>query len=76
MTTEANELMSAVHTRMPVILHSQDYDRWLSRLVTDQPPLDLLRPFESDDMQMSPANQAVGNARNNGPEMLNCAEVP
>ena len=30
-TTEANELMSKVHTRMPVILHPRDYDRWLSR---------------------------------------------
>jgi hypothetical protein len=46
-TTEANKLMSSVHTRMPVILHSRDYDRWLSREETEQPPIDLLRPFES-----------------------------
>jgi putative SOS response-associated peptidase YedK len=72
-TTEANELMSSIHTRMPVILHSRDYDRWLSREVTGPPPVDLLRPFESDGMEMSPANQAVGNVRNNGPEMLNSA---
>jgi len=72
-TTEANELMSSVHTRMPVILHGRDYDRWLSREVTGQPPIDLLRPFESEDMEMSPANPLVGNVRNNGPEMLNSA---
>ncbi len=72
-TTEANELMSSVHTRMPVILRPRDYDRWLSRDVTDQPPVDLLRPFESDDMEMRPANPLVGNVRNNGPEMLNSA---
>ena len=58
---------------MPVILHPRDYDRWLSREVTDQPPLDLMRPFESEDMQMAPANPLVGNVRNNGPEMLNSA---
>jgi putative SOS response-associated peptidase YedK len=69
-TTEANELMSSIHTRMPVILHSRDYDRWLSREVLEQPPIDLLRPFESEAMEMSPANQAVGNVRNNGSEML------
>ncbi|MBB5056923.1 putative SOS response-associated peptidase YedK [Granulicella aggregans] len=69
-TTEANELMSSIHTRMPVILHNRDYDRWLARDVTEQPPIDLLRPFESDEMEMEPANQAVGNVRNNGPEML------
>ena len=72
-TTEANELMSQVHTRMPVILHPSDYDRWLSREVTEQPPVYLMRPFESDDMQMTPANPLVGNVRNNGPEMLNSA---
>ena len=72
-TTEVNELMSQVHTRMPVILHPRDYDRWLSREVTEQPPVDLMRPFESEDMEMAPANPLVGNVRNNGPEMLNSA---
>jgi putative SOS response-associated peptidase YedK len=72
-TTEANELMSQVHTRMPVILHPRDYDRWLSREVSDQPPTDLLRPFESEEMEMKPANPLVGNVRNNGVEMMNSA---
>ena len=72
-TTEANELMSSVHTRMPVILHPGDYTRWLSREVTDRPPIDLLRPFESDEMKASACNPLVGNVRNNGPEMLNSA---
>ena len=49
-TTDANELMEPVHTRMPVILHPKDYDRWLSIDETDQPPIDLLRPFESEAM--------------------------
>ena len=71
-TTEANELMSAVHTRMPVILHAKDYDRWLQR-DAEQPPLDLLRPFESEEMTASPCNPLVGNVRNNGPDMLNSA---
>jgi len=69
-TTEANELMSSVHARMPVILHPRDYDRWLSRDTTHQPPVDLLRPYESDAMRATPANPLVGNVRNNGPEML------
>jgi len=58
---------------MLVILHPRDYDRWLSREVTDQPPVDLLRPFESEDMEMIPANPLVGNVKNNGPEMLKSA---
>lgn len=71
-TTMANELTGEVHERMPVILHPRDYDRWLSRAVTEQPPLDLLRPFEAEAMQSTPCNPAVGNVRNNGPEMLLC----
>ena len=72
-TTEANELMAPVHNRMPVILHPSNFDRWLDRGETDRPPLDLLRPFPADEMESHEANKAVGNVRNNGPEMLNSA---
>lgn len=73
-TTVANELMSRIHPRMPVILHSRDYDRWLDRGETEQLPLDLLRPFESDAMEMHEANPKVNNVRNNGPELMRQAE--
>ena len=69
-TTEANELMSQIHNRMPVIIHSRDWERWLDRTPTDQTPIDLLRPYESDAMEMYACNPDVGNVRNNGPEML------
>ena len=72
-TTEANELTDPIHDRMPVILHPRDYDRWLNDYDEHQPPLDLLRPYESEGMRMAPANRLVGNVRNNGPEMLNRA---
>ncbi|MDP9049756.1 MAG: SOS response-associated peptidase [Acidobacteriota bacterium] len=69
-TTEANELMARIHPRMPVMLHVRDYDRWLDREETERLPLDLLRPFESDAMEMYEANPKVNNVRNNGPELL------
>jgi putative SOS response-associated peptidase YedK len=76
-TTDANELMEPVHNRMPVILHPRDYTRWLTRepgsaegLGHGQPPTDLLRPYEAEDIKMGPVNQKVGHVRNNGPEML------
>lgn len=69
-TTDANEAMAPIHNRMPVILHPQDYDRWLDRGEAESPPVDLLRPYESDRMRVAPANPLVGNVRNNGPEML------
>jgi putative SOS response-associated peptidase YedK len=55
---------------MPVILHARDYDRWLDREETERLPLDLLRPFESEAMEMHEADMKVGNIRNNGPELL------
>ncbi len=69
-TTDANELMEPVHNRMPVIVHPRDYERWLEHDQQDQPPVDLLRPCEADLMAAAPCNPKVGNARNNGPEML------
>ncbi len=74
-TTDANELMSTVHTRMPVILPERDWEMWLDRDFGSDPTeiaqlKALLRPFDSDAMTAAPANQAVGNVKNNGPEML------
>ena len=74
-TTEANELMSRIHPRMPVILHPREYDRWLDREETERLPLDLLRPLKSEEMEMFPANPMVGNVRNNGPELMRAAAV-
>jgi putative SOS response-associated peptidase YedK len=71
-TTDANELMAPVHNRMPVIVHERDYDWWL--LTAEEPaPTELLRPYEASSMAIAPCNPKVGNARNNGPEMLNSA---
>ena len=46
-TTDANELTSEVHSRMPVILHPKDYSRWLER-DSERPPVDLLRAQRRD----------------------------
>lgn len=72
-TTEANELMSTIHTRMPVILSARDWEEWLDRDDSRPAPVHLLRPYASDEMKAQLCNTAVGNVRNNGPEMLNSA---
>jgi len=51
----------------------RDYDRWLDREETERLPIDLLRPFESDEMEAFLANPKVGNVRNNGPELMRIA---
>lgn len=74
-TTEANELMSRIHPRMPVILHQRDYDRWLDREETDRLPLDLLRPYESEEMEVHEADPKVNSVRNTGAELFHKAVV-
>jgi putative SOS response-associated peptidase YedK len=72
-TTDANEIMAPVHNRMPVILHPGDFDRWLSREETHQPPIDLLRPFPADEMEAFEVSKDVGNVKNNSESLLNSA---
>jgi putative SOS response-associated peptidase YedK len=72
-TTDANELMAQVHNRMPVILHESDFNRWLERGETHQRPIDLLRPFPSEEMKAFTVSKDVGNVRNNSADLLNSA---
>ena len=51
-TTEANELLRAVHDRMPVILPPESYDLWLNPKIKDRDQLlPLLKPYPSDEME-------------------------
>jgi putative SOS response-associated peptidase YedK len=71
-TTDPNELITrlSIHDRMPVILHRQDYERWLAPTEPSQLPIDLLRPFPAEEMKAWKVGSAVGNVRNNSPELL------
>jgi putative SOS response-associated peptidase YedK len=69
-TTDPNELMEPIHNRMPVILHRQDYDRWLTVADPAQLPVDLLRPYPAEEMKAWPVSRDVGNVRNNRPELI------
>jgi putative SOS response-associated peptidase YedK len=72
LTTEANALLKPIHDRMPVILKSDDYDRWLDTGITNPARVaDLLRPFDLRLMRVYPVSTAVNRVENDGPE---CAE--
>jgi putative SOS response-associated peptidase YedK len=70
MTVPANELLAPITERMPVILKPQDWDEWLARDESQDPPMHLLQPYDANRMKAAPCNTLVGNVRNNGPEML------
>ena len=69
-TTDPNDLMEPIHNRMPLILHRQDYERWLAVADPAQLPVDLLRPFPAEEMKAWPVSRAVGNVRNNSPGLI------
>jgi putative SOS response-associated peptidase YedK len=70
-TTTANELLSCVHTRMPVILGEKDYNQWLDPKVADKDSLaKLLRPYASEAMQFYPVNTLVNNPRHDRAECI------
>ena len=70
LTTTANKLMASVHHRMPVILLPESWDAWLDPDNHDVDQLAaLLEPAPEDLLALWPVDQAVGNPRNNGPEL-------
>jgi len=70
-TTEANQLMSQVHNRMPVILEEPDWPVWLGEREGD--PASLLHPASEDVLRLWPVSPLVNNVRNDGPALLNQA---
>lgn len=64
LTTEANELASEFHDRMPVILDAADYDGWLAG---EEIPL---VPFASERMTARPISTTINNVKNQGPQCV------
>jgi putative SOS response-associated peptidase YedK len=67
-TGPANDLVSAIHDRMPVIIGPEHYERWLANLEPD--PRDLLVPFPGEPMTMWPISTRVNRPENDDPGIL------
>jgi putative SOS response-associated peptidase YedK len=68
-TTDPNEVVQPLHDRMPVIIPDKDYDRWL-KPNPERPPIDLLRPFDAEKMTAWKVDKAVGNVKNDRPDLM------
>jgi len=70
-TTEPNDLVKPLHSRMAVILDEEDYDLWLS---PDELPADalkpLLRPYSSERMNVYEVSTLVNKPTNDVPECI------
>ena len=70
-TTDANDFMSSIHDRMPVILTPDAYDAWLDPHNQDAEALTgLLRPYADDDLTAVPVSTIVNNPRNDVPSCV------
>jgi len=71
LTTTPNKLLATIHNRMPVILPPETWDTWLDPDNTDADALAKLLVPAPDELLMAwPVDPAVGNARNNRPDLV------
>ena len=70
-TTAANDALSVVHDRMPVILEQKDWSRWLDTTTEDVEELNgLFTPAPEAELVLYPVSPLVNNVRNDGPELI------
>jgi putative SOS response-associated peptidase YedK len=69
-TTSSNPVMQPLHDRMPCILGRSDYRTWLEPGNPARLPIDLLRPYPSQNMYYWPVDQRVGNVRNDDRHLI------
>jgi|GEM_PF-851546 len=71
LTTEPNPLMQGIHDRMPVILFPEAANEWLkSGPITQEEFSRFSTPYPAEQMEEWAVAKAVGNVRNDGPELV------
>jgi putative SOS response-associated peptidase YedK len=71
LTTAANDFMSGIHDRMPVILGRADEDEWLDPEVHEHDTLrQLMKPCPSKWLAATEISTLVNSTRNNTPDVL------
>jgi putative SOS response-associated peptidase YedK len=67
---EPNPLVGGVHDRMPVMLLTQDYDRWLDASANLDDLRAMLRPYDADLMEAYAVSRAVNSVKNDTEECI------
>jgi putative SOS response-associated peptidase YedK len=75
-TCKPNALLRPLHDRMPVLIHPEDYDRWLDPGDPRNPPMDLLKPFPDALMKIWRVRPDVGSTRNNRSDLIEPFDPP
>ena len=70
LTVGANAGIADIHDRMPVVIHPQDFARWLDcRTLEPRDVADLLQPAQPDFFEAIPVSDLVNKVANTGPEI-------
>ena len=69
-TTAANELVGALHDRMPAILEPESYEVWLDPKTDPAPLKKMLVPFPGSEMKSHPVSSAVNYPENDSVVLL------
>ena len=68
LTTTANEVVTPIHDRMPVILDHADYGTWLDSATPGL--VKLLRPYRAEAMTATAVGPWVNDVRHEGPKCI------
>ena len=67
---ETNPLVGGIHDRMPVMLMSEDYDRWLGKANSADQLKSLLSPYDADLMEAYAVSRVVNSVQNDTEECI------
>ncbi|HWJ67739.1 MAG TPA: SOS response-associated peptidase [Nocardioides sp.] len=70
LTTEATDELGQIHDRMPLLVDRASRAAWLDPRETIGDLSALLTPAQQSGLTAYPVSTAVGNVRNNGPELV------
>jgi putative SOS response-associated peptidase YedK len=71
LTTQAEDTLGRIHDRMPMMVEPERWANWLDTDVSDSDDLlSLLVPAAPGRLEAFPVSRAVGNVKNNGPELV------
>ncbi len=76
-TTQANDLLSSLHDRMPVLLAPDSWAPWLGETaITDHELKAMLKPYPGENLTFWPVDRRVGNVRNDSPDLFAPLRAP
>ena len=76
-STDTNKSFAKIHHRLPLVIKSEDFDRWLDcRTQEPRDVVDLMTPVDDDYFECVPISDAVNKVSNTTPEIQNPIELP